>query len=354
MVADKRYQIFISSTFRDLVHERQGVLKSILEMEHMPAGMELFAAGDDSAWDLIKDVIDDSDYYVLIVGGRYGSLDEGGIGFTEKEYLYALETKKPVIPLLHANPNNLPRERTESDAASWEKLQAFRAKVEKKHTCVYWSTPDELKARVVTSLMSTTKRHPAIGWVRADKLPSEDVLSELLMLRRRISELESDSKEGGSLAPPKGTEGLSQGGDAFSVPVEYSVFGDGDIYKRAGTRLEREISVTWDDIFSTIAPSMIDDVSNPSLRGKIRQFFWEETRDLVSLDLKSGEFIDSFEVSQEDIDTCVIQLRALGLIRESDRQRSVKDTQSYWRLTTYGDLRMTQLRALRRPQGGSV
>jgi hypothetical protein len=31
---NKRYQIFISSTFKDLVEERQAVLKAILEIDH--------------------------------------------------------------------------------------------------------------------------------------------------------------------------------------------------------------------------------------------------------------------------------------------------------------------------------
>lgn len=112
---EKRYQVFISSTFKDLIEERQAVLKAILELDHMPAGMELFPATDDSAWHLIQDVIDASDYYVLIIGGRYGSLDKEGLSFTEKEYEYALKTKKPVIPLLHRSPDNLPRGKTDVD-----------------------------------------------------------------------------------------------------------------------------------------------------------------------------------------------------------------------------------------------
>src|SRR5574341_861812 len=99
---DKRYQVFISSTFRDLQAERQSVLRAVLELDHMPAGMELFPAADDDAWQLIRDVIDGSDYYTLIIGGRYGSLDDTGISYTEKEYDYAVSSKKPVIPLLHA------------------------------------------------------------------------------------------------------------------------------------------------------------------------------------------------------------------------------------------------------------
>jgi hypothetical protein len=73
----------------------------------MPAGMELFPAADYDAWQFIKEVIDASDYHVLIIGGRYGSLDEVGLGYTEKEYDYALEKGKSVIPFLHENPDNL-------------------------------------------------------------------------------------------------------------------------------------------------------------------------------------------------------------------------------------------------------
>ena len=44
--------------------------------------MELFLAINDSQWNLIKELIDDCDYYILIVGGRYGSLNKEGISYT--------------------------------------------------------------------------------------------------------------------------------------------------------------------------------------------------------------------------------------------------------------------------------
>jgi len=71
---DKRYQVFVSSTFADLKEERQAVMQALLSLDHFPAGMELFPASDEDQWALIKGVIDDSDYYVLVVGGRYGSM----------------------------------------------------------------------------------------------------------------------------------------------------------------------------------------------------------------------------------------------------------------------------------------
>lgn len=39
---DRRYQVFVSSTFRDLEVERQKVLQAVLEIKAFPAGMELF------------------------------------------------------------------------------------------------------------------------------------------------------------------------------------------------------------------------------------------------------------------------------------------------------------------------
>src|SRR5690606_11823704 len=154
--------------------------------------------------------IDASDYYVLIIGGRYGSEDEEGIGYTEKEYDYAIATRKPVVALLHQNPDNLPRGKTETDEGAWNKLQSFRDKVEKKHTCVYWTSAEELKARLIVGITAAVKRHSAVGWVRADKVPTEAAIADILTLWSRVQELESQLERERS-APPPGTENLQQG-----------------------------------------------------------------------------------------------------------------------------------------------
>jgi hypothetical protein len=343
---DKRYQIFISSTFRDLVEERQAVLKAVLELDHMPAGMELFPAADESAWRLIRDVIDGSDYYVLIIGGRYGSLDETGLGYTEKEYHYAVSSKKPVIPLLHENPNNLPRDKTETDESAWKKLQAFRKKVEQRHTCVYWNSAEDLKARVIVGLTSTAKRHPTVGWVRADQVPSGATLADVLALRERVAELERELERTRS-EPPPGTEDLLQSYDSLSISCRFDARKPGEYLN--DVTYTATFNRTWNEIFAGVAPAMINEVSDSRLRSSFRKHLTrlatEAFRD--DKDLK-GKELRGFEFSDHDIDTYIVQLRALGLIRESDRKRSVKDTATYWSLTPYGDRLMVQLRALRK------
>ncbi len=119
---EKRYQVFVSSTFRDLEQERQEVMQALLELDCIPSGMELFPAANGSQWDLIKNVIDDCDYYVLILGGRYGSLAPDGIGYTEKEYQYALSIDKPTIAFLHRNPDNILAKNTDATDEGREKL----------------------------------------------------------------------------------------------------------------------------------------------------------------------------------------------------------------------------------------
>lgn len=106
---DKRYQVFVSSTFADLEEERQEVMQALLELDCMPAGMELFPATNSDQWSLIKKIIDDSDYYIVILAGRYGSIGPDGISYTEMEYRYALETGKPVIGFIHKDKSNLPQ-----------------------------------------------------------------------------------------------------------------------------------------------------------------------------------------------------------------------------------------------------
>lgn len=97
---NKKLQVFISSTYTDLIEERQAAVQSILDAGHIPAGMELFKAGK-SQMKTIQKWIDESDVYMLILGGRYGSIEEeSGLSYTELEYRYALSKEMPVFAVV--------------------------------------------------------------------------------------------------------------------------------------------------------------------------------------------------------------------------------------------------------------
>ena len=97
----KKLQIFISSTFKDLTSERQSAVEAILRAGHIPAGMELFAAGNESQLEVIKRWIEESDVYMLLLGGRYGSIEsKSQLSYIEIEYCYANEIGKPSFAIV--------------------------------------------------------------------------------------------------------------------------------------------------------------------------------------------------------------------------------------------------------------
>ena len=133
---ERKHQVFVSSTYKDLVEERQHVIHALLELDCIPAGMELFPASDEDAWTLIKEVIDSCDYYLLIIGGKYGSHNSEGISYTEMEFDYAIQINKPIICFLHQDIDQLSGTKIEKTEELQLKLNAFRKKAELKH-CKY-------------------------------------------------------------------------------------------------------------------------------------------------------------------------------------------------------------------------
>jgi hypothetical protein len=148
----KKYQIFISSTYVDLIEERQRVLRAILDMGHIPAGMELFSAADEEQFSYIKRIIDECDYYVLVVGGRYGSVDDDGVSYTEKEDEYAYSKKIPVLAFLHQDIKQIPYGNVDPAAEKMEKLALFQKKISERRMVDYWIDKDSLQSKVILSL----------------------------------------------------------------------------------------------------------------------------------------------------------------------------------------------------------
>jgi hypothetical protein len=165
-VPEPRFQVFVSSTYTDLVEERQAAISALLQLSAMPAGMELFPAADDEAWTLIERVIDESDYYLLIIGGRYGSVTKDGISFTEKEYDYAVSQGKPVMAFLHGSPDDISVGKSDIDADLRAKLEAFTHKVKQAKHVKQWNTAEDLAGKIALSFTSFIRSYPAAGWVR--------------------------------------------------------------------------------------------------------------------------------------------------------------------------------------------
>lgn len=198
----RRLQVFVSSTFVDLIPERQAAVGAILKAGHIPAGMELFTAGDRSQMDTIKQWIDESDVYMLILGGRYGSVEpSSGISYTELEFDYALQQKKPLFAVVVTD--SALEQKVKSGGTSFlerdnpKELALFRKKV-LSNISSFFEDPKDIKLCVHETLADFAASRALKGWVQADEVvdtkPLFDEIRKLgeenKQLRDTISELE--------------------------------------------------------------------------------------------------------------------------------------------------------------------
>jgi hypothetical protein len=359
-VEPRRYQVFVSSTYLDLQEERHAVIMALLQLDAFPSGMELFPAADEDAWSLIRGVIEDCDYYLLVIGGRYGSVDPvDEISYTEKEFDYAVSQGKPVMAFLHGDTEAIPVGKAEKSEIAQQKLTAFREKVKTHKHVKHWTSPEDLAGKVALTFGQFVRTYPAVGWVRADQQTSTEALAEINDLRKELAAARS-SLDAARTTPPAGSDVFAQGGDTFETWLDYSVTlrVEGQI-PRAHRDLV-EITPTWDQLFAAVAPMMLDEASEKALEEQLddwaQQEFYADAIENLRASLKRDGVSWSktrrsdyrASMTHDDFHTILVQLVALGLIMKSDRRRSVRDAGTYWSLTPYGHTRLIQLRAIRR------
>lgn len=290
---NKKYQIFVSSTYTDLVEERQAVSLAILDLGHIPAGMEMFPAADTEQLAYIKKIIDECDYYVLIIGGRYGSIDSAGVSYTEREYDYAASSNKTVLAFLHRDIDKMPLGRTDKDDSRRGKLFQFMNKVSSGRLVQKWETVDELRSKAVISLTKAFADSPQVGWLRTNSVPSEAVLMNSLKyreendaLRARIRAIEADE----TFRP---ADALDLSG-TFSI--KYSV--------NYGTRTGSK-EITYLDFFKSVALTLMPGTTlygatQAMKRGLVERFSYADS---------------GLDVHQNSVQDALVQLMACGLVK---------------------------------------
>ncbi|WP_278102221.1 DUF4062 domain-containing protein [Microbacterium proteolyticum] len=341
---ERKYQVFVSSTYIDLVEERREVMQALLEMDCLPAGMEMFPAADEDQWSLIKEVIDECDYYIVIVGGRYGSVSVEGISYTEMEYDYAVASDIPVLGFVHGNPDDIPAGKSELDKDAREKLEAFRTKVMSRMVKKYASSA-ELGSVVSRGLNRAIKRNSRPGWVRGDQAMTPEVRTQIAELKAALADAKREKAEEEAAARAKPTElnfEYEHGVDEVSFEFHLKGWENDQGYRYDATA---ELTYTWDEVIETLGPFMIDEAPEPELRDRWNSHMFNDTQRLEgwpSLSRGSATITDS------TWGAIIVQLRALGAIMVGEKKRPPSDKSIYWKLTPAGDEYLVRLRAKRR------
>jgi hypothetical protein len=346
-VQERRYQVFISSTFRDLLEERRKVLEAVLELKAFPSGMEMFPSADDEQWEFIKREIDSSDYYVLVVAGKYGSLAPEGVSYTEKEYDYALAAGTPVLTFLCQDLGELKGALLEEDSSRRELLAAFRARGSANKLVRFYKNHDELKSQVLQALMHAFNFRPQEGWVRARHSRRLEDLEQITKLQDRVRALEAENAQ--LRRQPDPTDLLAQREDIIQRKFPLS-------RTSAGTdppASEFAISATWDEILTTCFPGGLPLNGSVSVNGKLLEVLavrlWRQYGDDANIWLNEadGKCFGEQEFWQWT-NAVRVQLQGLDLIDVA--HSSVRGIGETWTLTSNGKTRCALVAGQRRPR----
>ncbi len=306
-------------------------MKGILDLDHIPSGMELFPAADEDQFEYIKQVIAECDYYVLIIGARYGAVNEEGISYTEREYDYAVESGKNVIALVHGAVDQIPFGKTERDNFLAEKLINFRERASTGRLVSFWTSKENLQSSFLVSLVHATKRYPGIGWVRADTVPNLEVLTQLnevrtenVNLKIRLNELKSH------LRPV--IENAADLDDVFKVRYNWSEYHNGAVNKRHG-----ELEMAWREIFKAVAYQLKKPTSTSQIDIYVSSFLFQERH------VSKQVTINALDAAQMKT-----QLDILGLLKVRVLQTTKGGTDEFMELTALGERMKTELMAVRK------
>jgi hypothetical protein len=274
-------------------------------------------------------------------------LNGDGISYTQMEYEYALLKEIPIIGFLHKKPGEITVEKSEKDPVLVQKLNQFRELVQRK-MCRYWESASDLGSQVSRSLVKLIKDKPRDGWVKGTFLPSEDTTKEILELKKLVEALKLELEKAKTIAP-EGTERLSQGEDIISLEFRFDAHGKVWQISPSTQYYNSSVDCTWNENFAEISPLMIDEASELSIREKVNNLIYKKRFYELKEKLESQSRIPKdFKIDDNNFHTIKIQFRALGLITESVKKRSIHDKGTYWTLTPYGDTVMTRLRAIRK------
>lgn len=327
---DKKYQIFVSSTYVDLKEERQAVLSVVQDIGDIPSGMELFPASDEEQFKFIKRVIDNCDYYVLIMAGRYGSLASDGISYTEKEYDYAVSKGIHVLAFVR-NESEIATEDRETDSSKIQKLAEFKAKVQDGRLSRSWNQKQDLVSSVLISLVQEKEKYPAIGWVRANQVMSNESMVELSDLRKEVAELREYKRQ---QEEKPSIDDIADFDDQITLHFTHSYWSQhyGDV------RTAKETTISWRALFAQLAPSIMLGPTEKYIKLSIESIYQKFFK------MSDG----SMSISREDFETVKIQLMAYGLVVVQYLQATDGTMAWFWNLTPKGQKEMMENRVIRK------
>ena len=229
-MVDKRYLVYMASSYTDVVGERLKLEYALLSSGAFPWEFSERRTSLNTA--KARQQIDESDYVVFILSGKYGDLSASGISYLHLDFAYAYNKNKVIISFIDLHPDRKIRENQETDPELIKKLDAFRTLLKKDSTYVYEYTNNfHLERGAKALLAQAISEKPAVGWIRPQA--SDASQKEILRLKAEIVELERKlavalvkKSESGA----ESEEDLENRDDVIKIQYRAHAYQDGNLY----------------------------------------------------------------------------------------------------------------------------
>lgn len=315
VMLDTRYQIFISTSGRDMQPERMVLSQTLVGMGFFAWGLEHRTPLTTT---LARRQIDECDYVILLLGSQYGEQSISGVSYLSLEYEYALSQAKLIIVFMHEQPENREIDLQETHPQLKDKFLAFRKKLlhEAEHI-FYFKTPRELELVIRLNIPLMIEQYGGQGWVpthQAHQLEDEIKLlkSKILQLEQRLSEPLTQLNE---VAPQ----------DIFAFEYQIQAFQDGNFKE-----LKRQRQMTWSQLLSVLAKRFETAMPEENFAACLNEYLNQAGLEDARQELPRAHAVACAQINHKALFRIKNQMQSQGWIVPTQTEQSY----GLWKLTT--------------------
>lgn len=315
VMLDTRYQIFISTSGRDMQPERMVLSQTLVGMGFFAWGLEHRTPLTTT---LARRQIDECDYVILLLGSQYGEQAISGVSYLSLEYEYALSQAKPIIVFMHEQPENREIDLQETHPQLKDKFLAFRKKLlhEAEHI-FYFKTPRELELAVRLNIPLMIEQYGGEGWVPAHQ--AQQLQDEIRLLRSKILQLEQrviePSTQLNEVAPQ----------DIFAFEYQIQAFQDGNFKE-----LKRQRQMTWSQLLSVLAKRFETAMPEENFAACLNEYLNQAGLEDARQELPRAHAVACAQINHKALFRIKNQMQSQGWIVPTQTEQSY----GLWKLTT--------------------
>lgn len=333
MMIDKRYHVFISTTEADMHAERVVLSQTLVSQGFFSWGLEQRTPLTTA---FARRQIDDCDYFILMLGSRYGELSASGVSYMHLEYIYAVTKQKPILVLMYEAPESRADEFQDRSPEGKVKFLDFRRQLQRERDMVMtFRDLRDLEIAIRHTMPQFLNRYPAQGWIRPNHQQVQQLQDENEQLRQKVIQLEQQQPRVTSAPQRVADLPQVQGHEEIAFDYKVHAYQDGNFRE-----LRPQRQMTWNDLLMVIGPGFSPAMPEDSFAKILNDY------------LNSTALADVRDVMPRAhaVARCQVNIRALHMIKtqfknnawivpvgRDDRQRIL------WELSAAGERQLSRL-----------